>query len=426
MPDKVRARRSALKRLRRDRRGATAVAFGLLLPAVVGFAGLGVETGLWYAIKRDNQSAADAGALSGALTIAAGWNQNGAGSAVDPSSVTAMATRAVVQNGFDTAAPNTVVVNNPPLSGSQAGNPGAVEVILTRPQNSLISGLFLGQVQIVTRAVASTTFIGNVCSLALTPTGTGINIQGSPTVSMPNCVIASNSTSTDSVTFQGGNGVTASLDSIFTAGGYTQGGSTNVSFGSAPQTQQSPVDDPYADLTFPTITGSCVAMNLASPVPNLGGAPYCGVSISTQTVAFPPGSYVITGDFKITGGTVTGDGVTFLLSPGTGGKDAISVTGGNINLKAPTSGTYKGVLFFQDPNSTSPQGDSTIVGNGTTIMEGAIYTPSTNVSYSGNTGNCSLVVADTITYTGNTTMDTSGCADVGATPPQVFNTAFNE
>jgi hypothetical protein len=33
---------------------------------VIGFVGLGAETGLWYAIKRQDQSAADAAVISGA------------------------------------------------------------------------------------------------------------------------------------------------------------------------------------------------------------------------------------------------------------------------------------------------------------------------------------------------------------------------
>src|SRR5260370_18331451 len=60
-----------VRRLLGDRRGATAILFAVLLPVLIRFAGLGVETGLWYTIKRQNQTAADEAALPAALEIIA-------------------------------------------------------------------------------------------------------------------------------------------------------------------------------------------------------------------------------------------------------------------------------------------------------------------------------------------------------------------
>src|SRR5437870_13390412 len=56
----------------RDTRGATIVLVALTLTALIGFTGLSVDVGLWYTIKRYNQSAADIAALSGALEKAGG------------------------------------------------------------------------------------------------------------------------------------------------------------------------------------------------------------------------------------------------------------------------------------------------------------------------------------------------------------------
>src|SRR5712671_3747202 len=64
--------RTAVRRLLHDTRGFTAVFLALTLSVLIGFAALGVETGLWYAIKRQNQSGADVGALSGAMEHVAG------------------------------------------------------------------------------------------------------------------------------------------------------------------------------------------------------------------------------------------------------------------------------------------------------------------------------------------------------------------
>ena len=57
---------SLLRRLFHDKRGLSAVTVAVSLPVLFGVAGLGIDTGLWYTIKRQNQSAADAAALSAA------------------------------------------------------------------------------------------------------------------------------------------------------------------------------------------------------------------------------------------------------------------------------------------------------------------------------------------------------------------------
>ena len=58
------------RRLLRNDRGTIMVLTAISLTVLIGFIGLGVETGLWYAVKRHDQSAADLAALSGAMEIA--------------------------------------------------------------------------------------------------------------------------------------------------------------------------------------------------------------------------------------------------------------------------------------------------------------------------------------------------------------------
>src|SRR5882672_5723226 len=65
-------RRAMFARLLRDRDGFVIVTVALLLVVLIGFAALAAETGLWYVIKRQNQSAADTAALSGAFEKLAG------------------------------------------------------------------------------------------------------------------------------------------------------------------------------------------------------------------------------------------------------------------------------------------------------------------------------------------------------------------
>jgi uncharacterized membrane protein len=152
------------RQLARDTRGVVLVLVALLLPVLVGLTGLGVETGLWYAIKRQNQTAADEAAISGAMEVAA--------AAAD---VTTQALCAARQNGFDSSValpppcPNALAgatVNNPPTSGAYSGNHSYVEVILSQQQSALFPSfnpINLASVTIKTRAVAGP--VGNSIAL---------------------------------------------------------------------------------------------------------------------------------------------------------------------------------------------------------------------------------------------------------------------
>ena len=68
-----------------DRRGATTALFAVLLTLFFGFAGLGVDFGIWYTPKRQYQSAADSSAIPGAIEVVAGkGNFDGSGLPVGP------------------------------------------------------------------------------------------------------------------------------------------------------------------------------------------------------------------------------------------------------------------------------------------------------------------------------------------------------
>jgi Flp pilus assembly protein TadG len=90
--------RSAIVRVWRDERGVSAVVLALGITALVGVAGLGVETGLWYSIKRQNQSAADAAAISAAYEVLAGNTSVS-------TNLTPAATSAASQNGYTGTTP---------------------------------------------------------------------------------------------------------------------------------------------------------------------------------------------------------------------------------------------------------------------------------------------------------------------------------
>ena len=116
--------------LARAEGGAAAVYVALALPAFVGAGGLAVDVASWYSTQRTMQSGADAAAYAAALELA----RQGLDQAPDLTAMQAVADDAASRNGVGTA----VTLNMPPLSGPAAGDPQAVEVIVTEPGAALL------------------------------------------------------------------------------------------------------------------------------------------------------------------------------------------------------------------------------------------------------------------------------------------------
>ncbi|TGR82295.1 hypothetical protein EN866_35000, partial [Mesorhizobium sp. M2D.F.Ca.ET.223.01.1.1] len=74
---------------------------------------------------------------------------------------------------------------------------------------------------------------------------------------------------------------------------------------------------------------------------------------------------------------------------------------------------YSGVLFYGDRTGTAAQ--STFNGTADSLLTGAIYFPRQQVNYLGNfsgQGGCTQVVADTIQWSGNSTIN-QDCTSYG-------------
>ncbi|TIU64625.1 MAG: hypothetical protein E5W30_02225, partial [Mesorhizobium sp.] len=134
---------------------------------------------------------------------------------------------------------------------------------------------------------------------------------------------------------------------------------------------------------------------------------YCSGMDLKGNVALSSGVYVVQGGFKINANAVITcaapcTGVTIFMS----GSNTVSMNGNaTVNLSAPTSGTYSGVLFYGDRTGTAAQ--STFNGTADSLLTGAIYFPRQQVNYLGNfsgNGGCTQVVADTIQWSGSTTI----------------------
>ena len=95
----------------------------------------------------------------------------------------------------------------------------------------------------------------------------------------------------------------------------------------------------------------------------------------------------------------------------------ITMNGGaNVNLSASTSGTYAGVIFYQDRRAID-SGTNKINGNSSSKYQGAIYMPNQEVQFSGTSGmvtQCFQLVARRITFTGNSSVTNQCPANSGA------------
>lgn len=423
----------SLVQLVRDRRGVTAVTFGISAAVILGLAGLGTEVGGWYAIEQHAQDAADAAASAGAIALAMGNGSTGAiASATDVASI----------NGFSSGGSTTVTVNTPPASGPNIGNTSAVEIIIAKTEVPLFSALFLSSGPVITtQAVAAAESAGTACALAL-GSGSGLSMGGNSTTAAKGCTLASNATGSSSIYIYGSAQVSAyTLDSV---GGCSGCLGSGVSLARPPSPYQLPTTNPFAaadSVALPTF-GSCVQPS-SSPLPyeTNGGLAYCGLQLTGQTtLTLQPGTYFFTGDISIGAGSsvicpdcTDGAGVTIVMTGpnGSGSAGSLNIDGNaSVTLTAPANSTFNpafnGLLFYQQ-GSGSP-GGITINGGATTTLTGGLYFPGAVVSFNGNenlnggdNSHCTELVGGTLEISGNasTTLDTSGCWRSGTATAQL-------
>ena len=104
-----------------------------------------------------------------------------------------------------------------------------------------------------------------------------------------------------------------------------------------------------------------------------------------------------------------GNGVFFYL---VGTANLLIDNGANVNLTAPSSGTYSGIVVFQDAADTQA---ISIQGGSNTSFNGAIYAPSSNVTLGNGSGTAigADLFAKTLTMNGGGTLSSTATANFG-------------
>ena len=378
--------------------GNIAIVSALAMPCLVGFCGMGADVGYWYYRQRVVQASADVAAYNAIVAMAGGSSA---------ATIKAGASGDAASNGWDSAK-GTITVNMPPKSGTHQDAKSA-EIILTENEPRFFSGIFSkNTVRISTRAVATYVSSGVACMLALDKSAkNALQFWGHNSTTLNNCNAVSDSLNNDSLGVGGSSTVTAPC--VIAGGGVDVTSTLDLTSCKSTIQHAQYTPDPYSSLAAPAIPKNCTNVPKNG---NLSPGKYCGGLSIKDTRTLNSGTYIISGGtFQLNANAnITGAGVTFYLTNG-----ATLQFNGNatFNLTAPTNGTYAGMLFYSD--RTQASASQSFNGTSNSVLTGALYFPTqaltVNGDYSGANG-CMQVIADTITFSGNSTLN-STCPGTG-------------
>ena len=381
-----------LARIGRNRRGATAMMFALLIGPITMLTGAAVDYARLSEFKSQLQATVDSAALAGAAAYTS--------SSEDSNAVT-IATDFVSSNvallppHIGTITPVVHATNV--TSGSNEGYTVTVQA------TSSISTTFMRIITSSLPVSASASAVNpatRVCILITDPTSSqSLLVNSGVQLNAPNCMIDVASSSSSAAM------INSSLPNI--AGMCIDGGAVLNSATVNNLTQKcATVTDPFANtIPAPSISTNCTVTNgNYSGTTTLSPGTYCG-NINFNgggTVNFKAGNYVfynVTVNFNGTGTLSLGAGVYSLKGTKWNLNSGWSVNGTGVtlyyadqnsyiqlnsnvtaNLAAPTSGTYANVLIFE-PNglaSSSFAVDGTSTGD---LLQGLVYLPSRNITF---------------------------------------------
>jgi len=371
---------------------------------LIGLLGLVVDVGYSYYLKQVAQAAADS-AVMAAATSAQTTGQNcgddgcvsGYSCPSNPSATTnpGVACLYAAANGA-----RTVSISEG--TGMTASGANAAYWVTATASFSTPAGFLtiFGSHGGLVSAQATGALIGGPgaggCIYVLDPSMShAMTVSGGSSFIRSDCGIYVNSNASNAMNVSGG--ATVQVSTVKVVGGTDISGGSTVS--PTPTTGASPARDPLANLPAPTFSG-CNKSNFSvnGGTATLDPGVYCGgITITgSSTVNFNPGVYILNGGgFTSSSSTTTlnGTGVFFYNTSAGYTYKPVTLSGStNVTLTAPTSGTYRGILFFQDRGINSSS-QNTISGGSTGHLSGSIYMPSGQVVFSGGSTSGPLTLA---------------------------------
>jgi Flp pilus assembly protein TadG len=415
--------------------GQTTVVMAMFMATFLfGFVALGIDTEALFHAKRQAQAAADAAATAYA-------EEAGYGTATQ----LAAAKAAAKLNGFDTAANATVTVNSPPLYGNYTTSSANAfyEVIVQAPVSTFFARVVTHKptITITGRAVAGAGLTSPTCVCLEGTSGTDLNLSNNSKLTPSSCGTTVDSSSSNAVELAGSATLGGLTLGTVASGWSTAQNGSNVNNGASISSGTKVVEGIATSCAppLPAVPSFNAANCTSDPDSNYqggqqynlgpgGAAPtitqsggivcYNSLTIgdNNKSVNLNPGIYVINGGslhFESGSNNASntgGSGVFFYLK----GNASLTIdNGANVNLTAPTSGTYAGIVVFQDPSDTQAL---SIQGGSNTSFNGAIYAPSSNVTLGNGSSNAisADLVAKTLTMNGGGTLSSTASSNFGA------------
>lgn len=345
--------RKMISEFRRDDRGSVAVIFSVSVATLIGICGVALDYGRAASAQRRLAAATDAAALAAVV-------------APEPSRADA-AMQLFKSNYSGPVQPQVE-------SGGDTVTVSASDQITT----FLSQVLGTDHLPIAARSVAriGAANIPPQCILLLEPADTGLYVNSDSRLDA-DCGIQVNSMHTTEALLANSNGHIAAARIHVSGTSRLNSGSTATPLpvdGKAGQT------DPLLDMPEPAI-GACnftdFTVNTGQTVTMVPGV-YCGNTVinSGATATLQPGLYSFRdGEFLINSlSRVTGAEV-MLHFTGTNARLIVN-SDSDLQITAPASGTYAGILVFQSrATATTDAPAFTINSNGTTRIEGTVYLP---------------------------------------------------
>jgi hypothetical protein len=359
---------SWLRNLFSSERGNVLVVGAAAMPLLIAAAAISIDTIQVAVWKRQLQRAADSSAIAGAYALS-----------LDDDTHDAIH-RDLDKNAFPVLTQEEAITVGPRLGFNRT-----VRVILTSTRTPPFMSIFTNRPQTLRAdATAALTDDGTFCMISLyNGTGAGIDVNGNSNVNL-GCGMKSNCTGTDCVTSGGSSSITASP--IAAVGGL-RGNSNNFVQPTTLQPFSAAQADPFAYLPDPAPTNCAGTLTESTNFATLGENP-CFLSASippsaSKTIPSTVKTVTIYGGDIDLKGDLTATGTTFIMTgPAGAAGDLIINSQANLNLTAPSDGTYKGVLFYRDRRATNIE--IKINGGASSKLTGALYFPSSDITYAGH------------------------------------------
>jgi len=358
-----------MKKRHNTERGQALILIVLGMVALIGLTGVAVDGSLAYADRREAQNAADAAALSAALAKVRGQDWQAAALLV------------AAQNGFSDDAEHTVLVHYPPVSGPYTGDDECIQVVIESSIQAHF-GAVVGLKEINNRVAAVSRvrpptydymMFGNAV-VALKPNGRGaMQSHGNNDLWVYGGGLFDNSNDNYAFEQLGNSMIHAPDGGVNVVGGLFMNGSIDPA--SVINTGVDPVD--YPPLSLPP-TPLCT-----EPVVQNGSVLSPGYYESNQSfppkgvTTLSPGVYCINAMFMINANdTLTGHDVVIYMVDGNIHWDG----GASINLSAPTSGPFAGLLIYMPMDNE----DGIILnGNMDSHLVGTVFAPASDIQLNG-------------------------------------------